>query len=389
MPWPISSHSTSAYYEVVVIGGGPAGAAAAIALRRKGATVAIVERTHYEDIRVGETLPGTVVRPLAQLGLWEDFLAAGHEPAPGLTVLWGGTTPHDNDFIFSPCGSGWHVNRTEFDRMLATSAEQSGTEVYCSMRIDSCDPEGGGWRISIRDRTSRLSLNARWLVDATGRSGWLARHLGIRRGVLDKLVSLVAFGKRSDKCWPQTIVESCHHGWWYAATLPHSRTVVSFFTDSDLLPPSGGEREKFWHESLQRTRRVSGVAGTIDETEPLRVVAATSTKLDHAAGPNWLAIGDANQSHDPLSGHGVVKALRSGIGGADAIFASSRGDRSAIDRFVKESAREFERYLTQRARFYSREERWPQATFWSRHRRLEALTHYVPRQSRKFLISAK
>jgi len=57
-------------FDVVVAGGGPAGAVAALDLSRRGFRVALIEQSAYENVRVGETLPPEIRRPLMDLGVW-------------------------------------------------------------------------------------------------------------------------------------------------------------------------------------------------------------------------------------------------------------------------------------------------------------------------------
>src|SRR5688572_11234517 len=106
-------------FDVAIIGGGPAGTSSAIALARTGRSVAVLERSGYEEARIGETLPPEARVPLVRLGVWDRFLEQGHARSPGTASAWGREELEENDFIFNPFGNGWHLDRRRFDAMLA------------------------------------------------------------------------------------------------------------------------------------------------------------------------------------------------------------------------------------------------------------------------------
>lgn len=352
--------------DVVVLGGGPAGMSAALALAREGFSVAAFERTNYDAQRLGETLPPWIIRPLARLGVWETFLAAEHQQAPTIISDWGSTGISSKDFIFNPHGPGWHLDRTRFDRMLADAAQASGVSVYRSTRALTCSRSSRGrWRVLIRSGEARLLVEAGWLVDASGRASAFARRLGGGRRDYDRLVALVGLGLSASR-HSQTTIEACESGWWYAATLPAGRAVAALFTDADLLPRDPAARRAMWREALKATRLTSALFGESTAPDRLKLVAAGSGKLASAAGAGWLAVGDANQSHDPLSGQGVAKALLSGLAAAHTIKAQRGGDGSAVERFAAASALQFEQYLQERSKHYGAENRWPGSAFWRR-----------------------
>ncbi len=120
--------------DVIVLGGGPAGTATAIALARLGWSVTILERSHYESARIGETLPPDIKHPLIALGVWDRFLADNPLESPGISSAWGQAELYDNGFIVNPHGPGWHVDRRCFDAMLARATEELGVEVMRGAR---------------------------------------------------------------------------------------------------------------------------------------------------------------------------------------------------------------------------------------------------------------
>src|SRR5262245_24814163 len=155
--------------DVVVLGGGPAGAAAAIALARAGRSVTVVEKSRYQEPRIGETLPPSARIPLAELGVWEAFLSAGHAPAPGVASSWGEDALHDTHFIFTAHGRGWHLDRRRFDAMLAHAACEAGARVHCGARIGSCVRHSDLWQLELVSDADPQSpphrVRARFLID--------------------------------------------------------------------------------------------------------------------------------------------------------------------------------------------------------------------------------
>src|SRR4051812_15159717 len=120
--------------DVLVLGGGPAGASAARALACGGASVVMAERSAYDRFRVGETLPPEANVLLARLGLAGLLGEGGHLPSPGIVASWGSSEPLENDFIFSPHGHGWHLDRRKFDESLARAAAEAGAECLTGAR---------------------------------------------------------------------------------------------------------------------------------------------------------------------------------------------------------------------------------------------------------------
>jgi flavin-dependent dehydrogenase len=345
--------------DVLVVGGGPAGAAAAIAIAREGGAVALLTRPHRAvRPRVGETVPPTVVGPLARLGVWDTFRADGHVAAPGTVVRWGEEEPYENDYIFSPYGNGWHLDRGRFDAMLLRAAADAGASVAEVLPGDHVARDGRGWAA----RADGRRLRAPFVVDATGRGARIGQRQAGERLRVDRLVGLVRFGTAS--CHePRTILEAAPDGWWYAAVLPQGKLVTAYFTDADLLPAGAAERKRYWERALGATRLVAGLAAPGEPTCLHTAVARTSI-LARCTGADWLAVGDAARTLDPLSGQGIEAATTSAIRAAEALLGPSRA--RGLDQYALETVEQHHGHLAGRLGHYRREKRWPSNPFWRR-----------------------
>jgi flavin-dependent dehydrogenase len=365
--------------DVVVLGGGPAGAAAAITLARAGRSVVVIEKSHYEQARIGETLPPAARMWLAGLAVWEPFLAAGHLLSPGVLSVWGEEELYENHFIFNPYGQGWHLDRQRFDTMLAEAARQAGARLCCGTRVNSCLPlAAAGWQVEYTSGSTGSGpchqLRARFLIDATGRAAVLARQQGAKRINADRLVGLagilVAHVPETEcpenACDTCTLVEACADGWWYSALLPGARLIAVYMTDADLLPRHRGLWPTFWQARLQQATHTQARLHAFDLQAVPRVVAANSSRLDCVCGHGWLAVGDAAMAFDPLSSQGLLQALASGIRAGEALNAYLTGERAAIGEFDIRANDVFREYLRLRAVYYEREQRWSQSVFWQR-----------------------
>lgn len=361
--------------EVLVVGGGPAGAVAALVLARAGRSVTVVEASAPgAAARVGESLPPAARPLLRDLGLLEHVESGPHLVCPGNVSVWGGSEPRHHDFIRDPQGTGWHLDRHEFDASLRDAAAEEGVRVLRSTRVRSAERDGAGWRLILDAGPETQSLACDWLVDATGRGGLLARHLGARRRRDDRLIAFVAHARVGEDAPPdedaRTFLEAVADGWWYSARLPSGERLVAFHTDPDLAEVAAMRSPQGLRTHLAAARHLDAVFTAHDYriTGRPRGVDAGSARLDRPAGDRWLAVGDAALSLDPLSSQGLYTACYTGLRGAEAVLEALDHDGRALDRYVDRVQAIYGAYREHRLRYYSLETRWPEGPFWKRRR---------------------
>lgn len=324
--------------DVCVFGAGPAGATTAARLADLGFTVIVLNRFLAVKAWGGESFTGAIQLPLERLGLWEAFCAAGHVPGHERRVAWG-HEPFEESSLFHEHGHSWHVNRSRFDADLREAMLQRDISLVNYSRLSGLRYEEKRWFVSV-DQAPEITCQ--FVVDATGRARAIARRLGVRARIHDRLVALTAIVARNanPRFDHAMLIETTPQGWWYAAPVPQGH-VLAFFTDADLAPT--------------------------DRKRTFRTVAANSTFTPVDSMHGWLAVGDACAAHDPLCGWGVHRAMTNGLLASEAIGAYLRHD-STVDlaAYAEHCRRQFDGYLEGLTRHYSQERRWQGAPFWER-----------------------
>ena len=348
--------------DVAIVGAGPAGSATAIELRRQGYRVALIERSDFRQPRIGETLPPHAMATLADLGCLERFLSDGHASSPGVVSLWGDAEPYENDFLFSPYGQGWHLDRARFDEMLCSAAADARADCMRQTTVRSVAMRETEARLHCLTAGKEWQLSTRFVIDATGQAASLARMLGSKALVHDQLAvtyATCAAGARAD--W-RTYVEAVEQGWWYAARLPDGQVIVAYLTSLDLL--SHGQERDVWLRSLQDTELISGLINPAF-VSPLRMKVARVARLSRFSGAGWLAAGDAALSFDPLSSAGIWKSLESGRQAAQATIANLNESAHSLADYDQSCAAAFAAHLRDRDYYYSQVRRWSGSPFWT------------------------
>ena len=353
--------------DLLIIGGGPAGTTTAIFLSQLGYRVLLLTRKAKVKPKIGESLSPFANPILKQLGVWDSFVADGHLPCYGNKSSWGKPQLDYYDFINHPLGHAWHIDRCLFEQRLMERAMELGVEQINNSSIVKLDKVKGQWQVQI-DRGTTIS--AKFVVDASGRNHYWARRCGVKRLRSDRQVSLVTF--LTPKHLPledtSSLVEAVSDGWWYSALLPNGNLVTAFMTDIDLHQRSEILQKAGWYKLLNKTHYTAErVQDRYDFPDgQTLLVAANSSRLQSFYGEDWLAVGDAAMSYDPLSSHGLTMAMVSGRDAAQAISAYFDGTDQALDSYAQQLDSAYSNYAVMRSRFYRSETRWSGLTYWLR-----------------------
>lgn len=317
--------------DVLVVGGGPAAATAARLLTLWGHEVEVAVRPASGDPALPESLTPSCRKFFDLLGITADIEAAGFVASLGHTVWWGGSERVEP---FGPGQHGWQATTTRLGAVMLDAAVRAGARVrHAALTTDQVQQ----WP-------------ARYRIDATGRSGVLARPLGGRRYEPGhRTVALVGRWRRAD-AWPvsdpsHTLLESYGDGWGWSVPVDATERALAVMVDprTTQLTRGDGARAVYLAElgkmpHLAEAFRGSDLVARPSGWDASMYLAETLT------GDGWLLAGDAASFVDPLSSAGVKKAMASGWLAAVAVNTALTQPAMAATAFEFFAARERDTY---------------------------------------------
>lgn len=370
--------------DVLILGAGPAGLACALALLNESqCKVVMVDKGRGRAIPVGEHLQPPARNLLHMLDALDSFEQQQHCTSNTVASVWGNNGLHFKDYFTSLHGSGWHLDRAQFEQGLTELAVERGLAHYCGYRFNQAEQRDNCWLVSFTDGTETLNVSAQIVVDGSGRNAVFATKQGAEKIAVDRLNAVTCLF--SDEGNGQTatldsLVESAKEGWWYSASLKDKRLMVSFMTDKPQIQQLQLHKEAHFltllNQSVHTQHRVK------DRTLQLspKISDASSYILHPCYGNNWVAVGDAACGYDPLSAMGLCKALQSGLLAARGIAQSdgyhttqSRSGRplqskpdlqTALAQYAAQTRADFNAFCNTKTTMYSNEQRWRNAPFW-------------------------
>lgn len=344
------TNGSSFVYDVVVVGAGYAGAILAAILARKGYRVAVVERDAHPRFAIGEsTTPEQnalhehlgrrynlrLLRDLADwphvkagrsgLPVWpKEMFYFLHNPAEHGGV-W-----HETVDQARPFAPDFHVLRSALDVQLIAMAVEVGVDYFGPATIEGIDLDDPV-RVYVDCVKSASPLRARFLVDATGGRGLLARQLDLvdaapsdywmrSRAVYSHFLGVRPLDAVADEAVPPLAIPrshaTVHHlqrdSWVWVIPFDDGVTSVGVVYRADLMPDQDDVApDRLFHRVVAANPALAAsMAGAV----PIREYTHTPVlpwRARRSVGPNWALVGLASGFVDPLLSPGGVVSLGS------------------------------------------------------------------------------
>lgn len=352
-------------FDLIVIGGGPAGSTAATLVALQGHRVLLLEKETFPRYQIGESLlPLTVHAICAMLGVRDEIKDAGFVVKFGGVFRWGvreepwhftfGTV---RDLEKAGAGYAYQVERARFDQILLNNARRRGVDVR--ERHTVLEPLVDGGRVTgvrFADDSGREgSAHARFVIDASGNTSRLHRHVGQRiYSEFFRNVALFCYfanaGRMPGDQAGSVLSAAFDEGWFWFIPLSDTLTSVGAVIareHADRLQQDHETAMRGFVESCPLIKQLLATATRITEGPygRFRVRKDYSYTSTHFWRPGLILAGDAACFIDPIFSSGVHLATYSALLAARSINTVLRGEVEeprAFEEFERRYRAEFE-----------------------------------------------
>ncbi|MCH8252978.1 MAG: tryptophan 7-halogenase [Planctomycetes bacterium] len=358
-------------FDVLILGAGFAGSLTAIIARRLGLSVALIERSRHPRFAIGESstplanlmleslattydLPWLATfskygpwkrhHPEVACGLKRGFTFFRHTPgvhfrptADNANALFVEASPDDER-------GDTHWYRADFDAHLVERAVEAGVTYFDRTVIETI-AHANRWHLSATCPAGALSLDADFVVDATGACGALASAIGLE--TVDSGFRTSSYGLyghfRHVLPWEQILDElggasvrppfsadasALHHiidgGWMWVLRFDNGITSAGFSLDPQRHPASGAiSPDAQWQALVTAYPSIGRQFRGAQATMPIVRTGRLQRRLSAAAGEDWAALPYTACFLDPWLSPGIahtlfgVRRLARILGGAD------------------------------------------------------------------------
>lgn len=345
--------------DVAVVGSGFAGSLLARILATLGRVVVLLERGAHPRFAIGESttplanlsleriarrygLPdchnlaahGRWIEHLPHLrrGLKRGFTFYRHHPGQPLAC-----PEQDAERLMVAASPSDHVAdthwlRADADHHFVREAVAAGVDYRDRVHLTRCEFSARGALLTGRRDDAEFRLDARFVIDASGPGGFLARQLGIPDGIdrtftrSDLLFShfanvplvsdLVPGLSNASRPYPDDWA-AVHHvideGWMYSLRFDDGVVSAGFLLrDAGRTGGSMNEpAEARWRTLLARYPTIAAAFGDATALMPIAYRPRIQHRLARATGERWALLPHAYAFVDPLFSTGIAWALRS------------------------------------------------------------------------------
>lgn len=326
-------------YDVAVIGGGPAGATIATLLQQQGWRVVLFEMSRYPRFHIGESLNPQTLRIADRLGVTSKLQESGFVLKLGAIAESADNECYLHFFhghTFNPRPYSYQVERAKFDQILLENAREKGVEVEEPSRVVDVSFAPEVQTISfVRENKAEQRCQARLVVDASGRTRYLARRFDLHlpdakintEGVFAHFRGVPRDDPPFEGYFRALLFKD---GWFWFIPLAGGIMSVGVVVNGEGLIPSRGPLEERFNSMIAASPKVARRMKDAVRISPVYRQGEMAYDSTRYSGDGFILVGDAAFFLDPVFSTGVYAGMHGAEFAAQAAHESlRRGDVSA------------------------------------------------------------
>ena len=316
----------------MVIGGGPGGCTAGILLVQAGLAVAIVEKESFPRFHIGESLLPRGNDLLRKIGVFSELEERGCVAKWGAEFLnYDGSCCVHNVFaegLVSGLDYTYQVERAVFDDLLLARAKEAGVEVFqpskvleLTMEEESCHA-----RIQNEGEKEEWSLEAEWVIDASGQNRFLGKKLRLpqEEGKHPKRIAVfnhfTGVARKEGREGGNILITRFAQGWSWQ--IPISGEVTSVGVVTTLADKKRyATNEELFSGKVEESPFLADCLREAQARDSFRAIEDYSYTHETFADKRYFLVGDAAAFIDPIFSSGVYLAMESASLCAQKIIA--------------------------------------------------------------------
>ncbi len=303
------------HYDIAIIGAGPAGCAAALGLGNSGLKVALIDKAEFPREKIcGDAIPGPAIKTLN--GIFPFFEDAFLKLAPIHRIKLSRIMLENGRSIsYYWKLPAYNIKREVFDQFLLELVRRNtDTEVKTGFSVKEIVD---GNSILIHSKKASESISAKMIIGCDGTNSITAKTFHHPTSNIQHPVMAVRSYYKGLNLNDDTnffyIIKKYLPGYFWIFPLGDDAYNVGFGVKTDKYGKVAVNMKDVLEEFLQSNHMKEAFLNSQQLSAPSTAMLPIGGRKGSYSGDHYLLAGDAACLADPLQGHGIDKAIVSGL----------------------------------------------------------------------------